>query len=241
MRAENRIIQGLWVGAELSEMERLSISSFMRHGHEYHLYVYEEVRGVPAGVTVKDGAEILPASMIFQYRDFESYAGFSNFFRYKLLLERGGWWADTDVVCLRPFDFAERYVFASEMSDGAEVATSGVIKAAQGSEALAHAWRTCQQKQVRELKWGETGPKLVDQTIRLFALEEYRQPAQVFSPLNYWEWERVLEPERVWKFAEQTRALHLWNEMWRRAGRDKNQSYDLRCLYEKLKREFLPQ
>jgi hypothetical protein len=35
----NDIIQGLWVGPELSVMEQLSVSSFLRHGHQYHLYV----------------------------------------------------------------------------------------------------------------------------------------------------------------------------------------------------------
>ena len=60
-----------------------------RNGHEYHLYVYEDVKNVPAATTLRDGNEILPASEIFQYQGRPSYAGFANFFRYKLLLERG--------------------------------------------------------------------------------------------------------------------------------------------------------
>jgi hypothetical protein len=55
----NDIIQGLWVGPELSVMEQLSVSSFLRHGHQYHLYVYEDVKNIPEGTTVKDGHEIL--------------------------------------------------------------------------------------------------------------------------------------------------------------------------------------
>ena len=31
-----------------------------------------------------------------------------------------------------------------------------------------------------------------------------------------------------------TRAVHLWNEMWRRAGRDKDSSYHPACLFEQL-------
>src|SRR5690348_5090275 len=101
------VIQGLWVGDRLSTMERLSIASFLALGHEYHLYVYRPVANVPAGTCVKDAREILPESMIFQYRKRPSYAGFANFFRYKLLLDRGGWWVDTDAVCLRALDFAD--------------------------------------------------------------------------------------------------------------------------------------
>src|SRR5438132_12635269 len=110
-------------------MEKLSISSFIRNGHDYHLYTYNELPYVPAGTVLKDANEILPASAIFQYRDRPSYAGFANSFRYKLLLERGGWWADTDTVCLRLFDFSEEYVFSSEMQGDIEVINNGLIKA----------------------------------------------------------------------------------------------------------------
>ena len=83
-------IQGLWIGTHLSALERLSIRSFLQNGHEYHLYAYGEVRNLPDGTTVRDGREILPESRIFQYRDHKSFSAFSNFFRYKLLLDREG-------------------------------------------------------------------------------------------------------------------------------------------------------
>jgi mannosyltransferase OCH1-like enzyme len=129
----NRIVQGLWIGPELSAMEQLSIASFLRNGHEYHLYVYGEVKNIPVGKKVKDGdEEILPVSMIFQYRREKSYSAFSNFFRYRLLLERGGWWVDTDTICLKPFRFEEEYVFSSEKLDGADFINSGVIRVPRG-------------------------------------------------------------------------------------------------------------
>jgi hypothetical protein len=86
----NKVIQGLWIGPELSVMEQLSITSFLRNGHEYHLYVYDEVKHIPDGTVIKKADDILPPSRIFKYKDRPSYAGFANFFRYKLLLERGG-------------------------------------------------------------------------------------------------------------------------------------------------------
>ena len=75
------VIQTMWIGPRLSTMEQLCIKSFLRNGHPFHLYVYEEVEDVPQGTVVLDANEILPASRIFQYRDHKSYAGFSNFFR----------------------------------------------------------------------------------------------------------------------------------------------------------------
>ena len=234
-------IQGLWIGRRLSAMERLSIASFLHHGHEYHLFAYDEVEGLPAGTLLVDAGAILPASMIFQYRDIPSYAGFANYFRYKLLLDRGGWWADTDVVCLRPFDFDEPYVFASElMPDGRVLASAGVIKAPAGCEAMAYAWGCCLARDPNELSWGETGPMLVGQAIARFGLGHHMHPPRTVSPVGVLEWRRLIEPGVSWTFDDSTRAVHLWNEMWRRDGVDKDGDHPSDCLYERLKAKYLP-
>ena len=45
---------------------------------------------------------------------------------------------------------------------------------------------------------------------------------------------------RMWRSFDQTTcALHLWYEMWRRAGQDKNKRYMPECLYERRKRTYL--
>lgn len=235
----NKIIQGLWVGPELSVMEQLSLASFLQNGHEYHLYVYDEPKHIPEGVMVKDANEILPATSIFQYQHSPSYAGFANFFRYKLVLERGGWWADTDIVCLRPFDFPEPYVFSSEISQGVEVVTSGIFKCPAQSEVMAYAWGVCQTKDPKKLIWGETGPKLMGEAVKKYSLEKYGKPSRVFCPLGFFDWHKVLEPGEEIVLDQSTYALHLWNERWRAAGQDKNAQYEEDCLYEKLKRRYL--
>ena len=234
----NDIIQGLWIGNELSVMEQLSIASFLRNGHEYHLYVYEDVKNIPSGTTIKDGNEILPASRIFQYKQQASYAGFSNFFRYKLVLERGGWWVDTDTICLRPFDFEAEYVFSSEFAMGEEFINSGIFKAPVGSEVMSYAWRVCESKDPERIVWGETGPRLMAAAVREFSLERYVQSPEVFCPIGYADWHRVLEPEVELNLAG-SYAIHLWNERWRAAGQDKNATYPAECIYEIWKRTYL--
>jgi mannosyltransferase OCH1-like enzyme len=231
----NKVIQGLWIGPELSVMEQLSIASFLENGHEYHLYVYDAVKSVPARAVIKDAVEILPAGRIFQYKHQASYAGFANFFRYKLLLDRGGWWVDTDVICLKAFDFEDEYVFATETDGEREVVSSGVIKAPAGSEVMAYAWEVCEQRDPRELKWGETGPRLMTEAVGRFSLELFKKPSRYFNPLDYREWRRVLEPGELY---EDSYAVHLWNEMWRAAGQDKNATYDPNSLYEQLKTRY---
>lgn len=235
----NKIIQGLWIGPELSALEQLSIASFRQNGHEYHLYVYDEPRNVPVGTVIKNANEILPSSSIFQYKQYPSYAGFANFFRYKLLLERGGWWVDSDTVCLKQFDFPEEHVFATEICNELEVVTCGAIKAPKGSPVMAYAWEVCQTKKPEQLVWGETGPRLMGEAVRNSSLERYAKPHYVFCPIGYLEWRRVLDPDDEVMFDDGAYAIHLWNEMWRKVGQDKNQRYHEGCFYEQLKRKYL--
>jgi mannosyltransferase OCH1-like enzyme len=228
------VIQSLWIGPRLTAMERLSLASFVRFGHDVHLYTYGDVDGVPDGVVVRDGAEILPRERIFFYRDFPSVSGFSNFFRYKLLLERGGWWVDTDMICLAPWSFDSAHVFASEWSKGSVCVSSSAIRAPAGSDVMAFAWQTCDAKDPAALRWGETGPALMEQAVETFALRDAVQAPEVFCPLPYAEWERVLDDVAP-ELPEASVALHLWNEMWRRNGRDKDAQYAASSLYERLK------
>src|SRR4051794_34921185 len=232
----NDIIQSLWIGPRLSTMERMSIASFLRHGHEVHLYTYDRVDGVPPGTVVRDGREILPAERIFTYRDYASPSGFSNFFRYKLLLERGGWWVDTDMVCLKPFAFRGEHVFASELSKGVPFVSSGAIKAPRGSEAMARAWEVCNAKDPSTLRWGETGPSLMKAIVERLGMHDAVQPPHVFCPIPFPQWQRLLDGDDPLELPAESYAVHLWNEMWRRENRDKDAAYDPRCLYERLKR-----
>lgn len=236
----NDTIHMLWIGNELSTLERLSLSSFIAHGHRVILHVYGEVAGIPTGVTLADGNRVMPSSAIFQYAQHETYAGFANFFRYKLLLEQGGWWVDTDAVCLKRFDFPQEHVIPTEWTPTRQATIcNGLLKAPLGSPAMEYAWRVCQTKDTRALKWGETGPRLLGEAVQACALESYTVPPAVFCPIPYYEWQCVLDPGRVWEFDSSTYAVHLWNEMWRRSKQDRNGYYDPACLYEQLKTRFL--
>ncbi len=219
-------------------MERLSIVSFLRNGHEYHLYVYEDLPNIPAGAVVKDANEILPASRIFKYKHRPSYAGFANHFRYLLLLRFGGWWADTDIVCLRPFDFSDEYVFASEVAGNEILANNGIIKAPAGSEVMDYAARVCEAKDPQQLVWGETGPRLLTEMLTKFDLRKYQKPYSVFCPIIHWH--KLIEPY-VAAIPSDAYAIHLWNSFWQFEPQDKNADYHPDCIYEQLKRKYFGQ
>jgi hypothetical protein len=70
-------------------------------------------------------------------------------------------------------------------------------------------------------------------------LDNYKTSHEAFCPIDYEEWCKVLEPGFELLLTERTYAIHLWNEMWRVAGQDKNAQYHPSCLYEKLKQNYL--
>jgi len=237
----NDPVQSLWIGNTLSQLEKLSIQSFLDHGHQYHLYAYEDVADLPAGAVLKDANEILSASLIFQYSDRKTYAAFSNVFRYKLLLERGGIWVDTDVIGLRPVDLADEHVFASELvkrRDGTGfdvIVSTCMIKAPIGSAVMAHALQTSRSKDWNTVRWGELGPRLLAPVVAEQGMQRFVQPPAIFCPIGPLEWRRFIDPEPPAVPAEAC-ALHFLNEMWRREGQDKDAEFPASCLYERLKR-----
>jgi hypothetical protein len=232
-------VQSLWIGPSLSTLERLTIASFLANGHGFHLYAYDHIAGVPAGTEVMDAGRILPRSGVFRYSGNGSVAGFSNFFRYRLLLERGGWWVDLDTVCLQPLHFESEYVFSSEVVNGVAVIDAAAIHAPPGSPWAQYAWRVCESKDVTRLVWGETGPRLLAEAVAHCGLLDYVRPPETFCPIGYADWESASDPQAFREFGPEVFAVHLWNEMWRRSGKDKDANYPAGCLWERLKSRYL--
>jgi len=152
-------VSSFWDG-ELTTLERLCISSFLQNGATYNLYVYDVPRGVPAGVVLKDASEVVSRERVFRYGtgfNAGSIAGFTNLFRYTLIHEQGGWWIDTDICCLQPFNFAEDEGFIAETSQTEPFfISSALFKGRRGSEVLANARARFESKEVTQVVHSET-------------------------------------------------------------------------------------
>lgn len=237
MRPENKVVQSLWVGDSLSLMEQISIRSYLRQGHEYHLYTYGPVKHVPEGVIVKDANEIIHLSKM-HYREFPKLALFADFFRYKLLLDKGGWWTDTDAICLKPFDFPESYVFSSEAQKvGPLHINNGTIKAPAGSPLLQYCWDRCLTMHIPSIPWGASGPALMTEAVNHLGLHQYVRQPNTFCPIPWWEVGRFGDPTDNVKVPEESHALHLWNEMWNHFKMDKK-VFPAGSFYAKLRQEY---
>ena len=75
------VVQSLWVGNPLSDIETYCIRSFQNQGHVFHLYTYGNVKNIPKGVKVLDGNLIMPEKEVFQLKS--TFLPFSDIFRYK--------------------------------------------------------------------------------------------------------------------------------------------------------------
>lgn len=121
MREDNKIVHGLWIGSRLSKIELLTIRSFMHHGHQFHLWLYDRLENdIPEEVVIRNANEIIPKGKIYRRKHTDPACNvgkgsvgspFADWFRYKLLYRHGGWWTDMDITCLKPLDFSDDYVF----------------------------------------------------------------------------------------------------------------------------------
>ena len=237
------IVQSLWIGDEgLGQLQRLSIQSFLAHGHQYHLYAYDDM-AVPRGTILCDASSVVPKDRVFVYREGfgkGSVSAFSNLFRYQLIKDKGGWWADTDVVCLRPFDFADEFVFACEREDdGTMLTATCVFKSPSESEYLDYCLDVCETKDKDALRWSEIGPYLFDEAVRRFGLGGHRVPAHVFNPVDYGDFLDMIMPGFDPSRIAESHAVHLWNQMWKSHDRVPAHEADPASLYAALRARYL--
>jgi hypothetical protein len=104
---------------------------------------------------------------------------------------------------------------------------------------MTRCWDTCLQLDRTSVPWGLIGPDLLNQAVRELHLTGYAVDPKVFCPIDWREWSKVLDSEVHWQFDPMTRAVHLWNEMWRLGESSKDATYPADCLYEMLKRRYL--
>ncbi|MFW0795340.1 hypothetical protein AAFP30_16115 [Gordonia sp. CPCC 205515] len=159
---------------------------------------------------------------------------FFDIFRYSLMVQRGGWWVDCDVVCLRPFEFNSEIVFGWQ---DATTINGAVMRLPQGHKA-AHLllsnslhptrwqkgdpWRRRARKardavtgyrSPATAKWGMTGPMALTVTARKLDLLDYALPTRAFYPVHWRDAEQLFATPRPTTLPSDSFAVHLWNEM----------------------------
>jgi hypothetical protein len=212
------VFRSFWYGGSLSPYEWMCLKSFVEHGHSFLLYSYEEI-DVPFGVRLLDASEIFEEDEVFLYTEGTSAgspSAFSNHFRYELLRRYGGWWCDTDVICLSDRMPEQDLVFAYEDRDRINGA---VLKIAQGHN-IAQQLQSEAKILGKNIRWGQAGPLLITRLVRLNKLERFAVPTELVYPVHYSRALDFLVPDRAVEVSAKVKGsifVHLWNEVFRRA------------------------
>jgi hypothetical protein len=242
MHQSNKIIQALWVNGQLNVMQLMCIKSFIVHGHEFHLYTYNKNINAPDGTFILDANEIVHQEKIF-LDDRGTVCAFADMFRYKLLYEKGGWWVDMDLICLKPFDFESNYIFASEHDPTLRASVAiGAIKAPKHSELMEFCTRSTEKisaAQYPNIKWGSIGSRVVESFIASHSeYKDFIQPPHVFCPLPYFCY-NLYFMDLLIDFTPQTYSVHLWNEMLRLNRVNPELEFHFNSYYQRVKKLYL--
>jgi hypothetical protein len=219
MLNENKIVQSLWIGNRLENLELLTLKSFVACGHEFHLYLYDTLETpIPEGVILKDANLIIPKDKIFSYKNKNehghgkgSFAGFSDIFRYKLLYEKGGWWVDMDVTCLKYLDMKAPYFFRKH---GGFLVVNNMIKCPPKSDFM----RFCYQKTLDNItennKIWMLPSQYLSEAVEKFNLQKYISSDT--TNLDTWKQIQLYLFQKDIKVNKKFYAIHWMNERWRK-------------------------
>src|SRR5262249_53705507 len=146
-----------------------------------------------------------------------SPAAFGNLFRYKLLAERGGWWVDTDVVCLSDAipDYRQ---FAARQDDG--FVNNAVMRFEPRHPVMLRCLELAAAKG-RSVRWGDTGPLLLTEVMRDLGETQDIFAASICYPIHHADALDVLRPsmlEVATARSSGSQFVHLWNQTLTHAG-----------------------
>lgn len=253
-----KVVQSLWVGNPLTDIETYCIRSFQNAGHEFHLYTYGNVENIPKGVVIKDGNEIMPEKELFQLKS--TFLPFSDIFRYKMLYEKGGYWVDMDLICIKKLNFKEPYVFSSERTiqkgaykivDFKYVPNIGVLKAPPKSEFYKTLYEKCiayEHKKTNKDKIKYM--RILRDHIRNYNYSKYVKTADYFCHLDWWYAKDAFLPLTHYKEkygvkgksimsmfnGKNVYTIHFWRDLITKKYKlDTNDKYDPNCLWELMK------
>jgi hypothetical protein len=224
----------LWIGPRLTWLERLSLCSWLEHGHQVILWCYESIEDVPAGVQLADAEAILPKNLIAGYRP-ARLPLFASRFRYHLLRQQPATWVDADIVLLRRLDSTSPYLF------GWETPTSicnAVMRLPVESSVLRDLIRLTdaavpvpgwwspkdrlrqrlkgllgRQQRGQDMMWGSLGPKALTYFLKQQNLADFALPIEAFYPIHWDDfWLFFASPDAISaRLTNKSIGVHLWS------------------------------
>ena len=220
-----------WAKGPISQLEYLCMNSFVEKNYKLFVWSYDAGLEIPRGAKLRDANIVVDESKLFLNR-LGSYAGFSDFFRYKVLNRFGGLYADTDVIAVRPAEELPKKQFlvtehCKQQNSFKSYINGNVIYNPVPSRgnvidlALAYSRRFPKD----DIEWSEIGPALLSAIVSIYPRHNFViQPPAFANPIPWWECPQRLLQDDSDSFDENCFFFHCYNETWRREGIDKNEA-----------------
>ena len=229
----NNIVHFLWLDAPFGDLEYNCINSWVKNNYECWVWSYDCLN-LPHGAIAKKAADILPESSIFKHKfgktGIGSVSGFSNFFRYKVLLEFGGVWSDADVYCFKrlpetPYLFIKESPYINKQGvPGICRVVSCIFAVPPNSLVMQECWDRCCEFDTDKLLWATSGPILLYDSILKLDLSCYIRSPEQYIPIM-WDKAEQLMHKPLLKF-DDCYTVHFWHQQLLELGYDLNENYD---------------
>ena len=216
------VFSTFWSGP-LNLREYVCFNSFIKNNHQFEVYTYDSLSNLPKGVIIRDASEIIP---IDEYKKYKSkfskrWAIFADKFRYLLLLKKGGWWVDADIVCLSPIiNIKDDQSFMCFQHD--EFINNACLKFTKGDEVMKYCvdyiekWEKDNNYNYEKLWWGQIGPFLITEAIKKLNRIDEVFDSKFAYPCPYNETLDLINPSKSEKLrilSKDSYFCHLWNEI----------------------------
>lgn len=225
----------LWIGPSLPPIQRLCLASAAATGCRVRLFVYEPVEGIPEGVEIADGREVLGLDKMVKHRKSQSVALFSDRFRYEILGKELGAWFDTDMLFLKAPVEKDDCVVGWEDE---KLVSAGFIWIRPGHPLIDDlrrhafdehpipgwfpAWKRGylslrkslgMPQHVSDLEWGVIGPNLLTWLLKEHGMLSRAHPPSWSCGLPWDERHKIGTGGYDWKawINDETVCVHLWN------------------------------
>jgi len=255
---KNDIIQSLWIGSELSVIELISINSFLKNGHQFHLYAYEHINNIPPGTILKDANDIIPFTNRFSITEGfgkGSIAPFSDYFRLNLMQKIGGWWVDLDVVCLKNFaELSNQEIVATSLeTPEGDCANINVLHFPPNHSFIKACIRSLDEMSPNDYHYA-MGVDVVKNNLEA-RYNHFLVPHYIFNPVSYRHskfifssifeilllniYKAIKSQEKIEIPGKGSYAIHIWNQTLKGFNIEKNRNYNYFSIIENLKRKYL--
>lgn len=200
------------------------------------MHCYDRPVDLPAGVHTFDASRLMPLSYLQAHKETGSIALGANRYRYRLIAEGFGLYADCDMFCLRQITDLP-YIIGKEQDDVLNNAflkypinsdlAQALIDATQDYYFIPPWFRASKKRRlsirrrlgqgvhVGEHPWGVWGPQLVSYFVKELGLWEEAAPIDRYYPVHPWQTTLLRDPDlSIYDLVTpRTEAIHLWHKM----------------------------